>query len=257
MEGAPLKWRLFALLSALLDPLIGLLVCVPNVLMPAASAPRWNTPRRRRRGLIVILGGVEGPSVYQRRMAQGLLRGGWRGAVHIHPWGRGVPFVRQFRNLMSSAHHEAEAAAATRILIEYRREHASAPIGLLAMSGGCWIAVRAMEQLPQGVRVRAAVLIAPAISRGADFSRAMTRCERMHAIRGPGDAFYLGLGTTLLGSSDRRHGPCGGWLGWRRTPAGFNDVSWRPEWRKLGYLGNHTSSAAVHFITAVVAPLFR
>lgn len=251
------RWRLFALASALLDPILGLLACVPNVLAGVGDESRWCSPRRLRRGLIIILGGIEGPSIYQRRMAHGLLLGGWRGAVRVQRWNRGAVMGRQFVNLMSRAHHERESDAVVNLIRAHRRNHPDTPVGLLSLSGGCWIAVRALEKLAPRESIDRAVLLAAAISPVHDLSRAASGCRRgLTSVRGHGDAFYLGLGTSLLGTSDRRFGPSGGWLGWRHTPANVTEMAWRPQFIRLGYLGNHTSAAAQRFIAAEIAPLF-
>src|SRR5205085_990644 len=71
-------WRFFALLAGLLDPVAGLLAGIPGWAMGVGATHRFDTPRRRRRGLILVFGGIEGPSVHQRRMALGLVHGGWR-----------------------------------------------------------------------------------------------------------------------------------------------------------------------------------
>jgi len=240
--------------AALLDPILGALANAPNLISGVRSDPRWDTPRRRERGLIIVLGGIEGPSAYQRYLASGLVLGRWRGAVQVHPWGGGIYPIRYFRNLMSPAHHERSADAVAAMIRAYRRDYPDAPVGLLALSGGCWVAVRTLERLGAEEPLQTTVLLAAAISPGYDLSAAASRCRRgLYTVRGPGDAVLLGLGTSLLGTSDRRWGPAGGWVGWRPARPGVIDRCWHPQFIRKGYLGNHTSVASRRFIAAEVA----
>src|SRR5262245_43000071 len=95
----PWHWKLLAISAGLLDPVKGVLVGLPGGLCGLGSTRRWDTQQRRLRGLAIVLGGIEGPSIYQGLMGLGLLRGGSRGAIVVHHWNRGVPIVRMFRNL--------------------------------------------------------------------------------------------------------------------------------------------------------------
>lgn len=247
--------RGLASLSVLLDPLGGLIAMLPSLLIGLGPTHRWDTPRRRRRGVIFILGGIEGPSLYARAMAVGLLRSRCRGAVVVHRWNAGIPFIRSARNLMSRAHHERCAAELAARIEAHRRDFPHTPVSLLGQSGGCWVIVRTLETLGPHRAVDRAVLLCPAISPGYDPSRAAAACrDGLVSIRGPGDLFMLGLGTSLFGTSDRRHTPAAGLVGWRRSARGFHDVTWRPSWLRTGYLGNHITSASPAFIRDIVGP---
>jgi hypothetical protein len=238
-----------ALLFSPFDLVLGALGAILQVSYSARHDGRWATPRRSKRGLIVILGGIEGPSIYQRLMAGGLLRGGWRGAICVYRWNRGWPGIRVLQNLMSRAHHERESDAVRDLINAYRTDYPQAPVGILALSGGCWIAVRALEKLDPTDKVHAAVLLAPAISRHADLTRAASACATgLTLIRSPGDVLLLGIGTCLLGTSDRRLGPGCGLVGGHGDTAGVHDVVWRPAWVRWGYVGTHVTVASPCFI---------
>ncbi|MCK6457740.1 MAG: hypothetical protein L6Q92_14565 [Phycisphaerae bacterium] len=247
--------RLVAIISAVLDPILGLMSTLPGTVFGPGPTQRWDSPRRRRRGLVIIVGGIEGPSLYARAMAIGLLRYGWRGAIVVSRWNAGVPWLRAFVNLMSSAHHTRCAHALAAQIAEYRRGHPDGYIAIIAQSGGCWITIRALERMEDSIRVDRAVLLAPAVSSGYDVARAAQRCRGgLMSVGGPGDLFYLGLGTLALGTSDRRFRPAAGLLGWQHHPPGFVDARWRPEWLRHGYLGSHITVCYPRFIRAVIAP---
>jgi hypothetical protein len=194
-------------------------------------------------------------------MARGVLISGYRGAVIVFPWNRrgrrGVPLLCVLRNLMNRRHHERWSDRLVQAILDYHAEYPNAHLNLLAQSGGCWITLRALEKLPAGVKLQSVVWLAPSISPDRDIADAAARCQRgLVSVGGPGDLFFLGLGTALFGTSDRVHTPSAGWIGWRHHPEGFTEVRWRPEWIRLGYVGNHTTTSAGRFVAKVVAPWF-
>jgi hypothetical protein len=250
-------WSAFAILSGLVDPLMGVFVKIASIFWWPRLPAKADTPRRRKRGLLLVLGGIEGPSPYNHAMACGVLRSRYRGAVRRFGWNRGIPFLRSLVNLMSRRHHARQTARLVERIVAYKFQNPDAPISLLAQSGGCWIVLKALEQLPADLRVHSAVLIAPSMSPGYDISLAASKCAAgLTSIGGPGDFFFLGLGTTLFGTSDRVHTPSAGWIGWHHHPPGFREVRWHPNWVRHGYFSNHTSSSAVRFVQHALAPLY-
>lgn len=254
----PLGWTAFAILSGLIDPLLGVFVKIASIFWWPRLPPKADTPRRRRRGLLLVLGGIEGPSPYNHAMACGVLRSGYRGSVTRFGWNRGVPFLRSLVNLMSRRHHQQQTERLVTRIVSYKFQYPNAPVNLIAQSGGCWIVLKALERLPPDVRVHSAILIAPSMSPEYDTALAASKCAHgLVSIGGPGDFFFLGLGTTLFGTSDRVHTPSAGWVGWHHHPLGFSEVRWHPSWVRHGYFGNHTSSSARAYIERVVAPLIK
>lgn len=258
--------HLIGLIGVLLDPLLGLAITVPHFFLFRSLLRRLDTPLRRRRGVALVLGGIEGPSLAQIRMVVGLVRGGWRGAIRVVAWNRGLPFIRPIVNLTSRARHERESAALVDAIRAFHARHPGAPVCVVAQSGGCWIAVRAMEKLDEAREaIDAAVLIAPAISPVYDLTRAARACRtRIVSIHSPFDWVMLGAGTTILGTADRRWGPAAGLVGWceraGQTPEGCgvpNALTWTPAWARLGHFGGHCTSAAPRVVAAYVAPLLR
>lgn len=258
----PWPWNVVPLLGGLIDPLTGAFTTtlrllrrsrLPNALM------LQNSSRRRARGLTLILGGIEGPSQYAVNMVRGLWRARYRGSIELFPWNAGQPLTCWLRNQTSRAHHETQAQRLVARICEHQDQYPGSPINLLAQSGGCWIVIRALEQLPIERRIRKAVMLAPAMSPAYDISAATARCQAgLVSIGGPGDFFFLALGTTVFGTSDRLHGPAAGWMGWHYFDApGFMELRWHPAWFKHGYLGNHTTTSSPAFIQHVVAPWFK
>jgi hypothetical protein len=254
----PRCFNLVPILGGLIDPLTGVFTTFLRIFRPFHLPAGSSSARRRCRGLTLILGGIEGPSQYGVSMAVGVLRARYRGAVELFPWNRGVPLLCWLRNLMDRRHHEKQSDRLVARILEHQDRYPNSPVCLLAQSGGCWVVVRALEKLPAGACVRTAVLLAPSISPAYDISAAAAKCEAgLVSVGGPGDFFFLALGTTLLGTSDRLHTPSAGWIGWHHYYVdGFTEIRWHPSWLKLGYLGNHTTISSIRFIQRVIAPRF-
>lgn len=251
-------WSAFAILSGLVDPLLGVFVKIASIFWWPRLPAMADTPRRRKRGLLLVLGGIEGPSPYNHAMACGVLCSRYRGAVVRFGWNRGIPFVRSLVNLMSRRHHTRQTARLVERIVWYKSRYPEAPVSLLAQSGGCWIVLKALEQLPADMRVHSAVLIAPSTSPDYDISLATSKCAAgMTSIGGPGDFFFLGLGTTLFGTSNRVHSPSAGWIGWHHHPPGFREVRWHPDWVRYGYFSNHTSSSSRNFVERLIVPMLN
>ena len=255
LSYAPI-WNAIPILTGILDPLQGVLTHVWEIFRHPRIPECADSPMRRRRGLVIIAGGIEGPSPYNHAMCMGMLRSRWRGAVVRFKWNGGIPFLRSARNLMSRAHHERQSDKLARMIVMQRIAEPDAPIHLIAQSGGCWIVIRALEKLPPGVLIQSAVLLCPSISPGCDTATAAAKCtDRMVSMGSPGDFFFLGLGTLLFGTSDRVHTPAAGWVGWHHHPPGFIEARWHPAFLSHGYVGNHVSTSQVCFIRDVIAPM--
>lgn len=217
-----------------------------------------DTPRRRRRGLTIVLGGIEGPSFFNSQIVRGILASGYRGAVVRYDWNAGILVIRSVVNLMSTRHIERGARAVREIIEAYRAEHPTAPISIVSQSGGCFVAIRALEQLPAPIRISTVVLHAAAISRDYDLRAAVDRCDdALISIEACGDFVLLGAGTLLFGTSDRRISTGAGFLGFRNPPRKLVALRWHPDWLAHGHLGNHTSSASFAFVRDIVGPRLR
>jgi hypothetical protein len=151
-------------------------------------------------------------------------------------------FRRSLVNLMSLRHGGRRRGSSNESSVQSEPDN-----GLLAQSGA---------DRPEAGAVTGnmwhAPFIAPSMS---DYDITYTSRRAAPSIGGPGDFFFLGLGTTLFGTSDRVHSPSAGWIGWHHHPPGFREVRWHPDWVRFGYFSNHTSSSAVRFVQHALAPL--
>jgi hypothetical protein len=247
--------QLDAILFSMLDLVVGGAFALPHYSLFAHREQRWDTPRRRRRGLALILGGIEGPSLAQHAMAAGLLRGGWRGAVQIQRWNAGVPLIRCMQNLMSARRHERESDAVVARIGEHLTANPATPVVLVTVSGGCWVAVRALEKLGAQRALAGAVLLAPAISPHYDLRAALAATRAgIVVVRSPYDFVLLGIGTILLGTSDRRFCRAAGQAGFHAKDARIVERVWRASDRRRGYFGSHCTAIMPNFVAREITP---
>jgi len=248
-------WNIIPLVACLADPILGVLGKLLTIFWWPELPKGADSPRRRQRGLAIVVGGVEGPSIYNYWLGTGLLRGRYRGAVIRFHWNAGIFGIRSAVNLMSRRHHERQSDLLAQAIIDHLRTHHS-PVCLLAQSGGCFIVLRALEKLPEDIRVQTAVLLAPSTSPGYDLAPATRRCtSKLVSFGSLGDAIFLGLATLLLGTSDRVFSPSAGFVGWHANLPGFVECRWHPLWLRHGYWGNHISTSSPRFIADVVTQM--
>jgi len=220
------------------------------------------------RGIVFVLPGIEGRSVLNRNIANGLDEGGVSSAIEIHDWTVGLPGGFVF-NLTNLERNQREARKLADRIVEYSRRHPGRPVHLIGHSGGGGIAVLALEALPPGERVDAAILLAPALSPTYDLSTALRRTRfgisNFYSAR---DVALLKFGTTLFGPIDRNHGASAGAVGFE-PPAHLNgpdrelydaelrQVRWSPRLKEVGASGGHFGWASREFARDYLAPLIK
>lgn len=171
-------------------------------------------PDRLNKGLILILPGIEGESMLNHMIADGLKDAGLPDAIDIYDW-TGTRFfmiggvTRYERNMR-------QAAMIAHRLTEYQRGYPGRPVHLIGHSAGGGIAVMVLEQMSRNRPITAAILLAPAISPSHNLVEAMRRTKfGIYNFWSPGDFAWLGIGTTTFGTVDREHGPAAGMIGFR------------------------------------------
>ncbi len=224
------------------------------------------SPARYRHGLVLILPGIEGRSLWNRNIAVGLDKGGIRSAIEIQDWTTGVPgnFVA---NLTDLDRNLQQARLIARRVVAYETEHPDRPVHLIGHSGGGGMVVLTLEALPPGRVVDGAILLAAAISPDHDMTVALRRTRwGLCNFYSPRDVTLLKVGTSLLGPIDRRYGPAAGAVGFR-IPADLDasgrrlyeqrlrQIGWSERLRPFGADGTHTGWASRKFAQTYLAPL--
>lgn len=212
---------------------------------------RLSSPQRLERGIVFVLPGIEGRSVFNRDVALGLEDGGVQSAIEIFDWTTHIPgaFVA---NLSDYQRNQRQAQRLADRIREYARQFPDNPVHLIGHSGGGGVAVMALEDLPpDGKLVDMAMLLAPALSPDYDLRRALRQTRRgVMNFYSELDVSLLKVGTTVFGQIDRNHGPAAGAVGFS-LPPGLNraeralyqirlkQVRWTPRMRRFGASGSH------------------
>jgi len=212
---------------------------------------------RAERGVVVFVESIRWLGVRwgMRSVAVGLRRAGFEGEFVYWRWHatwRGwlvLPAIMDARLL------EREARRLAAYVARRQRGAGGAPIYLVGYSCGGYLAVRALELLPAGVKVRSAALLAAAVDPKRDLGPARARLSGPLVVASSVlDWLIVGAGTLLAGTGDRRHTPSAGMVGLRRPCEGTVEIRWRPGLIGAGHFGGHFSASAVGFIERHVAP---
>ncbi len=234
----------------------------PGVLKP------WllDTPERQNSGLIVVLPGIEGISSLNHSLAWGLADAGLPQAIRLHDWTlRKKP---AFVNLWLKGRTLRAAAHVAEILADYRAEFPGRPIHLVGHSGGGALIPHILQELPGSMTIDTGIMIGPAISPRYDLAPALSRVtNRLVNVCSWLDWYFLGLGTTLAGTLDRRYGWSAGNCGFslpspedsRRLLYQQKLLEVRFHWSMLRHwhYGGHFSCVNRVFVEHHVAPLLK
>ncbi|MFG0333090.1 MAG: alpha/beta hydrolase [Maioricimonas sp. JB049] len=216
------------------------------------------TAERLDHGYVIILPGIEGRSWCNRSIARGLVDAGLPYGMEIYDWTLG-PLAALY-TLRASWRHRRESARIAEKLIDYRHQYPDRPMYLIGHSGGGGMSVLTLQQLPDDVRVEAAVLLAPAISPRFPLESALQHVERgIWNFSSYGDAFFVGLMTTVLGTMDAQHMPAAGFGGFRKRNTeggpGLYEVPFNWSMLRHWNLGGHFGCVNRRFVRTHVAPI--
>ncbi|MHC4984644.1 MAG: hypothetical protein ACYTFO_00660 [Planctomycetota bacterium] len=209
-------------------------------------------------GLVIFVESIRwlGVPWGMKTAAAGLRRAGFAGEFrywrHHSAW-RGwlvLPVVAAPKML------ERESQRLADFITAQRREAPDRPIYVVGYSAGGYVAVRALELLPDNVSVEGTAMLAPAFSPWRDLSSAARRVSpgRFIVCSSSLDWLIVGLGTFVFGTCDRKHALSAGMIG-HRGPGAIREVRWRPCMIASGHLGDHFSASATGFVTRYVAPV--
>lgn len=240
---------------------MGLLAAQTACTTPA----RLTAPERYAQGVVFVLPGIEGRSVWNRNIALGLEEGGVNGAIEIYDWTVGVPGSLLY-NLVDLDRNRWVARRLADRIIAQREKHPHAPIHIVGHSGGGGVALLALEELPSKPIVDSAFLLAAAVSTEFNLCKALRRTKHgIVSYYSKRDAGLLVVGTTLFGSIDRYPGPSAGAVGFRvpdylvpedrRLYADkVRQVEWDRRLRNSGARGDHFSWTSPRFVREQIAP---
>ncbi|MBU6450921.1 MAG: hypothetical protein KGS72_04025 [Cyanobacteria bacterium REEB67] len=189
-------------------------------------------------------------------------------SVRVFFWTHGV--WQPIKDLTDRAHIEVKSDELYALLSGLIADGHN--VYLVAKSGGCIVALRALERLSlSGVdaSVGSVVLLSPAISPDYDLTAALSAVSgSLHSFYSVYDRLYLDLGTTIFGTSDGVKGPSAGCIGFRPADADcgagrqfqyakLRQVPWHPSMLKLLHVGLHLGNSMLPWLIRHVVPVLR
>jgi hypothetical protein len=226
-----------------------------------------STSGRLARGKIFLLDGIGGARWLPRAWAAGLRAAGLDHDLEEFYWSHGIlasPFYPDAWNLRRNRRQAEGLAERVRA---YRRDHPGRPVHVVAHSAGAGVAAFALERLAPDESVTSAVLVSSGLSPWYDLAPALARTTAgALAVHSPLDVFFLGIGTLLVGTVDRRHTPAAGLVGFhpprrdpetRRAYGRLRQVWWGPGMLRQHWLGNHNGVGARRFVRDTLAAWVR
>ncbi len=147
-------------------------------------------------------------------------------------------------------------------LLHWRQAHPRDRLYLAATSGGAGIILFACQQLPPDFRLERIIFISPALSRDVDLTPILRRSRLgLFNYYSHLDVAVLGVGTGIFGTTDRKHAPSAGLVGFD-LPADpalavkIEQLAWEPAFTRLGNIGGHSGAFASSFLEKHILPEF-
>ncbi len=215
------------------------------------------------RGTIFLLGGINDVWVVGRAWRRYLPAAGLPHRIELIRWQQGFRAVLTFADLWRTEHHRRVAAdLAARI-----RETQTAYPGEAGPRPRPLRRHRNRRLRPRTARPGRSgherALVGSGLSPDYDLSAALHHTKAgILTVESRLDAFFLGIGTRLLGTADRRWTFAAGMVGFRRPsdPAvadKLHRTQWSPRFIRQGWLGGHVSIASPWFVRGTLAAWVR
>jgi pimeloyl-ACP methyl ester carboxylesterase len=244
------------LLAILLSP-TALTGCVG--FRPAVHAP---SPVGYECGVVFVADGAGGFMATSTALSQAIADVRLPLRVETADWGHG--FGRVLADEVDFGHARREGQCLAAQVLEVRRCRPDLAVYLVGHSAGSAVVLAAAEALPPG-SVERIVLLAPSVSAGYDLRPAL-RCVRrsVDVFCSARDWAYLGIGVSLVGTTDRCWTAAGGRTGFRQEAATTEDAAlyaklrqhpWDPCVAWTGNRGGHYGAHQPEFVRAYVLPL--
>ena len=252
-----IRWRLWLL------AVVSLGIAAPAVGGPATRPTPEEILQARitdKGPLLLHFPGIAGPRWCDRRLLAGLRDGSVKANFVIYDWTEHDPGIHA---LQAYQRNQREAKKIADLLVAHAAADPDSPIDLTAHSGGCALAVWALEKLPADVKVQTVLLIAPALSPGYDLTPALRHVEgKMYVFSSTLDVLILYSGTKLFGTMDGAHSPSAGFAGFVQPPSAdpamyrkLVQFQYRKDWVRYLDFGDHMGGMSRPFARAVLAPL--
>lgn len=214
-------------------------------------------------GLVWMFPGIEGHPAMLGPARQALRDAGVNAAVEVYEWHR-PGMLGSIHNLQDESGNRAKAAELAASISEYSRHHPSRPIDLIGYSGGSGLAIMVAEALPESARLHHVILLQAAVSPDYDLTPVLRRLDgKLVNFYSPLDWAFLGVGTSLFGTMDRKYEPAAGKLGFNPLLAAPDEKlrqhleqhCWNAEMFLAGHYGGHLGPFSYNWSRKYLAPL--
>jgi pimeloyl-ACP methyl ester carboxylesterase len=239
----------------------GLCGCVAALLwlsMGNAPAVRAATPP-----LVIVADGAGGFEAASKHFRQTAAEEKSPLEVRAFHWTHG--HGRILSDQVHAAHARREGQKLAEWVMQCRHESPARPIYLVGHSAGCAVVLIAAENLPPNA-VQRIVLLAPAVSAKRDLRPGLLcACEGIDVFTSRHDWAWLGLGTLLAGTTDRRWTLAAAGRGGFQPPstgaadealyAKLRQYPWDSSLMWTGHNGGHYGAYQPGFLRLFVLPL--
>lgn len=213
-------------------------------------------------GTIFLVGGINDIWLVSTGWGLGLRAAGLPHRVVHFRWQQGLRATLTFADLWRTAHHRTSADRLAGLIRETLRDCPDGPVHVLAHSAGTGITAYALESLREDEAITSTVFVGSGLSPGYDLTESLNRCRvGILSVESWLDWFFLGLGTCLLGTCDRRFGPSAGMVGFKHPTAGpyqkLYTLRWSPWHVRQGWVGGHLTQASPWFVSRTLADWVR
>jgi hypothetical protein len=209
-------------------------------------------------GTIILVGGINDIWLVSTGWRLGLKLAKLAHRVAHFRWQHGARGLLTFADLWRTSHHNASAERLAAMIRETRMHYPGEALHVMAHSAGTAITAYALERLKVEDAITSAVFVGSGLSPGYDLTACLKRCAAdMLSVESRLDFFYLGLGTSVLGSCDRHWGPAAGMVGFRSEYPMLTRIRWRPRYLREGWTGGHLSEASPWFVRGTIAKWIR
>lgn len=197
-----------------------LALVVLGLLAGGCDPMEFSNPERSAQGLVVILPGIEGESLANHNIRQGIYDAGVPYALEIYSWGFPIPGIGLIVNQTDSEGNRRAAARLAERVVRYQKEYPNRPVYLVGHSGGGGVAVFTLEEMgrmPGAKPIEGAFLLSASISADYPLNAAIRMTRRgLVNVYNPDDTGLLGAGTAIFGNVDGGHGDSAGRTGFQR-----------------------------------------
>lgn len=211
-------------------------------------------------------GGGTAKKNWAEGVKDGLLAGGYPGAGEMFTWETGDGLIAD--QDASVRFKRAKASEAAAKIIRHAKEHPDPPLDILGFSAGTAVAIFALEDLPESVRVNDMVLLGTSISRNYDMTKALRRIKGHVYIYTSTRDRMLGFLMPFSGTADRKFDDPGAGITGFTLPNGASaetrklyaekivTIPWTAKLENDGDYGHHFDNVRMEFIRDHVTPLF-